>query len=115
MHYAIALLNQIISCNNIFGIVILYAFKRTIFTILGLAAALYRHCNLNIRIPHACASQDEIAFKLSNPPNTCRVTFCASIYVNNVLQDRPVIDSVIGVECEIQTKIRKIVLLFTSN
>ena len=69
--------------------------------------------NLNIGIILILSAHDKIAFQLSNPPYADRVVVSTRVYVDYVFQIRPILNSIIGIQCIIKAQIRKIIFLFT--
>ena len=62
---SVSILQYIISCHNIFGIIIPDLFKRRILPVFSHFAFIYGISNLNIRIIQITVSENEVTFKLS--------------------------------------------------
>lgn len=75
MLYAAPVLNEIVPCQQIFGIIIADAFKRTILAFFRIEAVHYRHSYLHIGIIHIILTQYEVTFQFSDPADTDIITF----------------------------------------
>ncbi len=97
MNNAIAMLNQIVSCDEIFRIIVSYAFKWTIFTVLRFKVVHNRHGDLDIGIIRIVPTKDEVAFQFANSSDTDFISFGFGIDIDDILQCRTLIDSRIRV------------------
>ena len=113
MDDAVPLLNGIASRQQVLGIVIFNLLERAVFALLGGPVGHDGHCDLNVCIAHLWVPQDEIALQLSDASHTDLATLRESVAINDVLEDGPVVDAVVGVEGEVEAQIRQVVLLLT--
>ena len=107
------LLNRVASRQQVLGVVVSDLLERAVFALLGRPVGHDGHCDPNVCVAYLRVSEDEVAFQLSNAPDADLATLRASVAVNDVLEDGPVIDAVVGVEGEAEAQIRQVVLLLT--
>ena len=115
MDDAVPLLNGIASRQKVLGVVVSDLLERAVFALLGGPVGHDGHCNLNVCVAHLWVSEDEVTFQLSNAPDADLATLRASVAVNDVLEDGPVVDAVVGVEGEVEAQVRQVVLLLTAQ
>ena len=111
MNDAIPLLDNIASRQQILRIVVSDLFKRSILALLGGPVGHNGHCDLNVCIAHLGVSEDEVTFQLSDASDTDLATLRESVAINDVLEDGPVVDAVIGVEGKVEAQVCQVVLL----
>ena len=111
MNDAIPLLDNIASRQQVLGIVVHYLGERAVFALLGGPVGHDGHCDLNVCIAHLWVPQDEIALQLSDASDTDLATLRESVTINDVLEDGPVADAVVGIEGEVEAQVRQVVLL----
>ena len=75
MLYAAPVLNEIVPCQQILGIIIADAFKRTILALLRIEAVHNCHSHLYIGIIPIVLSQDKVTFQFSDTADTDIITF----------------------------------------
>lgn len=109
------MLNGVASRQQVLGVVVSDLFERAVFTLLGGLVGHDGHCDLNVCVAHLRVPEDEVAFQLSNAPDADLATPRASVAVNDVLEDGPVVDAVVGVEGEVEARVRQVVLLLTAQ
>lgn len=115
MDDAVPLLNGIASRQQVLGVVVPDLLERAVFALLGGPVGHDGHCDLNVRVAHLWVSEDEVTFQLSNAPDVDLATLRASVAVNDVLEDGPVVDAVVGVEGEVEAQVSQVVLLLTAQ
>lgn len=108
---AVPLLDGIASRQQVLGVVVSDLCEGAVFALLGGPIGHDGHRDLDVRVAHLGASQDEVAFKLADTPDADAVSPCAGIGEDDVLEHRPVVDSVVGVEGEVEAQVRQVVLL----
>ena len=115
MDDAIALLDGIASRQQVLGVVVPDLLERTVFALLRCPVGHDGHGDLDVCVSHLRVPQDEIALQLSDAPDADLATLRASVAINDVLEDGPVVDAVVGVEGEVEAQVRQVVLLLTSQ
>lgn len=113
MDDAIPLLNGIASRQQVLGVVISDLFEWAVFALLGRLVSHDGHCDLNVCVAHLWVSEDEVTFQLPNASDANLATLRASVAINDVLEDGPVVDAIVGVEGEVEAQVRQVVLLLT--
>ena len=111
MNDAIPLLDNIASRQQVLGIVVHYLGEGAILALLGGPVGHNGHCDLNVCIAHLGVSEDEVTFQLSDASDTDLATLRESVAINDVLEDGPVVDAVIGVEGKVEAQVCQVVLL----
>ena len=111
MNDAIPLLDNIASRQQVLGIVVHYLGEGAILALLGGPVGHNGHCDLNVRIAHLGVSEDEVTFQLSDATDTDLATLRESVAINDVLEDGPVVDAVVGIEGKVEAQVRQVVLL----
>ena len=115
MEYTAAVLNKIVPCNQIFRIIIVDAFKGTIFPVFCLDAVHDCHSNLNVGIGYVTPSENEITFQLSDSANTDIIAFGSRIDIYSIFQRRTVMNPFVCVQGKIETEVGQIVFLFAGD
>lgn len=69
------------------------------------------HCDLNVYVAHLWVPQDEIALQLSDASDTDLATLRTSVAINDVLEDGPVVDAVVGIEGKVEAQVCQVILL----
>ena len=113
MDDAVPLLNGIASRQQVLGVVISDLFEWAVFALLGRLVSHDGHCDLNVCVAHLWVSEDEVTFQLPNASDANLATLRASVAINDVLEDGPVVDAIVGVEGEVEAQVRQVVLLLT--
>ena len=108
---SISLLDHISSGHDKFGIVVCDLFQRPVFTLFRFPAVHDRHGHLHISILHLLITQDEIAFQFADSANAYRVVLGSCIGINDILQNRTIVDAVIRVHGKVESAVGQIVLL----
>lgn len=113
MDDSVPLLNGIASRQQVLGVVVSNLPERAVFALLGQPVSHDSHCDLNVCVAHLWVSKDEVTFQLSNASNADLAALRTSVAINDVLEDGPVVDAIIGVEGKVEAQVRKVVLLLT--
>jgi len=111
MDDAVPLLNGVASCQQVLGVVVFNLLERAVFALLGGPVSHDGHCDLNVCIAHLWVPQDEIALQLSDASDTDLATLRESVAINDVLEDGPVVDAVVGIEGKVEAQVRQVILL----
>ena len=107
---AVSLLQKSVGREQIFRIIIvLYAFKRSVLSVLGLTALEDCIRHLNVGIIHLVVAENKVAFKPADPADAYHIIPARSVSVNDIFKDRSEIDPVVSVICVIERQIRQIV------
>ena len=115
MDDAVPLLDGIASRQQVLGIVVFDLGEGAVFALLGGPISHDGHCDLDVCVAHLWVPEDEVTFQLSNAPDADLAALRASVAVNNVLEDEPVVDAVVGIEGEVEAQVRQVVLLLTAQ
>ena len=116
MYDAVPFLKQRVGRQQKFRIIIvLYAFKRSVLSVLGLTALEDRIRHLNVGIIHLVVAENKVAFKPAYPADAYHIIPARSVSVNDIFNDRSEIDPVVSVICVIERQIRQIVFLFAGD
>lgn len=107
-----ALLQQIVRCQHVLGVIIADLLQRSVFPILGFLAL--RDCIRDLEIGVICVpvAENEIAFQCTDSSDADAVSAAFCVEIADILQDRPVIDPVVCVVAKVKAQIRQIVFLF---
>ena len=111
MDDAVPLLDGIAPRQQVLGVVVSDLLERAVFALLGGLVGHDGHCDLNVCVAHLRIPQDEIALQLSNASDADLAALRASVAIEDVLEDGPVVDAVVGVEGEVEAQVRQVVLL----
>ena len=111
----ISSLDRVVSCQDIFRVIVLDRFQWPVFPVFRIPAVHNRHRHLKISIVHHVVSDDEVAFKTADPADTDIIIAASGILIDNVFQNRPVVYPVVDVVDAIEGQIGKIVLLLASD
>ena len=111
MNDAVPLLNGIASRQQILGVVVFNLLERAVFALLGGPVGHDGHRHLNVCVAHLGVPQDEIALQLSDASDTDLATLRESVAINDVLEDGPVVDAVVGIEGKVEAQVRQVILL----
>ena len=108
-----ALLQQVVRCQKILGVIILDLLQRTVFPVLGFLALRDGISHLEIGLVGITVAEKEVAFQRADSADTDTVSSAFCVKIRDVLQNRAVIDAVVRVVAEVEAKIREIVFLFS--
>ena len=111
MHDAAAVLDGVVARDDELGPVVADLLKRVVFAVLGRAVVHDSHRHLHVGILHLGRAHDEVALELPDAPHAHLVAQAPRVAVDDVLENRPVIDAVVGVEREVEAQISEVVLL----
>ena len=109
--YSAAMLDQVVSGDQILRIVVSDAFERSVFPILRVDAVHDCHSNLDIRVIYIVSVENKVAFQLSNSADADVIAFGPGISIHDVFQCGAVIDSFVSIQGKVKTQIGKIVFL----
>jgi len=70
MNDTVSFLDRIISCQDVFRLIVPDRFQRSVFPVFRIPAVHDRHRHLKISIVHHVVSDDEAAFKTADPADT---------------------------------------------
>ena len=112
---AVPLLDGVASRQQVLGVVVSDLCEGAVFALLGGPIGHDGHRDLDVRVAHLGASQDEVAFQFADAPDADAVSPCAGVGVDDVLEHGPVVDPVVGVEGEVEAQVCQVVLLLTSQ
>ena len=108
---AVPMLNGIASSQQVLRVVVFNLLERAVFALLGGPVGHDGHRHLNVCIAHLGVSEDEVTFQLSDASDTDLATLRESVAINDVLEDGPVVDAVVGIEGKVEAQVRQVVLL----
>ena len=103
MLYPIPVLNEIVSGQKVFGIIISDVLQRTIFPVFGIETVHDGHSYLNVGVIDRISLKDKVTFQFSDSADTDVVTFGPCVYVYNIFQHRAVIDPLIRIQSKIES------------
>ena len=111
MNDAIPLLDGVASRQQVLGIVVLDLSEGPVFALLRCPVGHDGHGDLDVCIDHLGVPEGEAALQLPDAPDADVATLRASVAVNDILEDGPVVDAVVGVEGEVEAQVSQVVLL----
>ena len=89
MNDAVPLLSGIASRQQILGVVVSGLFEGAVFALLGEPLSPDGHRDLDVCKTHLVVPEDEVALELANASDADLATPCASVAINDVLEDEP--------------------------
>ena len=104
-----ALLQEVVCRQQIFGIIVLDHFQRTVLAILSVSALRDSVGHLKISVVGLQVTEDEVTFQRSDPSHTDTVSSAFRVEIRNVLQHGAIVDAVVRVVTEIKAQIGEIV------
>ena len=112
---SVATLYRIIACKYVFRIVVANLLQWCVFAILRFFAGHHCHGGLHIGVCGIAVSKYEVAFKLADPTYACRIAVRTGVCVDDILQGRAIVDSVVGVGRKVESEVGEIILLFATD
>ena len=109
--YSAAMLDQVVSGDQILRIIVSDDFQRPVFPFLRVDAVHDRHGDLDIRVICIIPTENKVAFQLSDSADADVIAFGSGIGINDVFQCGAVIDSFVSIQGKVKTQIGKIVFL----
>ena len=109
-----AVLKQIVGSYDVFRVIIFDTFQRSVLTIFRIPAACNSICDLDVGVGQVNITENEVAFKLSDPADADRIIATPGIGKDNIFKYWSVIDTVVGVSRKVKGRIRKIILFLAS-
>ena len=106
-----ALLQEVVCRQQVFGIIVLDHFQRTVFQIFGFSALRDGVGHLKISVVCLAVTEDEITFQHSDPSHADAVPPAFRVKKRHVFQHGAVVDAVVRVVTEIKAQIGEIVFL----
>ena len=113
VHDTSAVLYRVSARDDELGPVVPYLLERAVLAVLGLPVAHDGHRHLHVGVPHLRRPHDEVALELADAPHAHLVAQAPRVAIDDVLQHRPVDDTVVRVEREVEAQVSKVVLLLT--
>ena len=105
MEYAIALLDWVIAREDEFRIIVANLLQRRILPILRGLVGHHRHGDLGVCIVCVALTKDEVAFKRADASDAGRITVGSRIDINDIFERGTVVDPIVRVGCEVETKV----------
>ena len=112
---AVTLLDGIVTCEDVLGIVVANLLQRGIFAVFGLAVVHHGHACLYVGVSRIALAEDEVAFKLSYSPDACCISTGTGVSEDDVFKRGAIVDAVVGVGRKVESEVGKIVLLFSPD
>ena len=111
MHDAAAVLDGVAACDDKLGPVVPYLLEWAVLAILGLPVVHDGHRHLHVGVFHLGRAHNEVTLELADASHTHLVTQAPRVAIDDVLQHGPVVDTIVGVEREVEAQIGEVVLL----
>jgi len=112
---AVALLDGIVAREDVLGIVVANLLQRGVFAVFSSAVVHHCHACLHVGVSGVASTENEIAFKRAYSSYACRIAVGKGVGVDHILKRRPVVDPVVGIGGEVESKVGKVVFLLASD
>ena len=110
---SVSVLQDIVCGEDVFRIIVFDPFQALVLPIFRLFAVQDGISHLHVRVVLIAAAEDKVAFHFAYSANADMVPLTLCVNEHHILQNRSVVDPIVGVQGEVERGIGKIVLFLS--